>query len=204
MATNGYEKILEKARRDNERQARDAEQRAKVAEIQNRASQIVAGQPIIGNMRIMDASSEAVLRILLDSFHGDTNREVRSKYEIFPAAYRNTLSLEFEKLSMYGMISGVRIWIGAMWELYLTPAGLTYFENKERAIEEDKKRTSTAAYNIEDLFANGGQVFFGDVTNSTFSIDNSITQIEKMIDEEGGEDAAELKALLAEVNFLKQ
>ena len=70
------------------------------------------------------------------------------------------------------------------------------------AIEEDKKRTSTAAYNIENLFANGGQVFFGDVTNSTFSIDNSITQIEKMIDEEGGEDAAELKALLAEVQEL--
>lgn len=199
MATNSYEKILEKTRRDNERQARDAEQRAKVAEIQNRASSIVAGQPFIGSFRIMDPSSEVVLRILIDNFHGDINREVRGKYEIFPDAYRNTLSLEFEKLSMYGMISGHRIWIGAMWELYITQAGLTYFENKERAIEEDKKKSQTAGLSIGSIVAHGSQFFFGDVNDSTLSIDNRISQIEQLIDEKGGEDAAELKALLAEV-----
>ena len=49
---------------------------------------------------------------------------------------------------------------------------------------------------------NYGNVVFGNVTSSTLSVDNSIHEIERMIDEKGGEDAAELHDLLEEVKEL--
>lgn len=208
MATSSLEKALERQRReaqkhakDVEKHARDAAQRARQDAIRTTAGQIVAARPMIGSMLIMDKSSEEILRILLDLAKGDFSKELRGNYDIFPQRYQNSLRIEFEKLLQYGVITGF-IDYTVIWHLYITQEGATYFEDKEKAMEEDKKRTATAAFNIENLYANGGQVFFGDVTNSTFSIDNSITQIEKMIDDQGGEDAAELKALLAEVQEL--
>jgi len=202
MATSSLEKALEKQRRDAEKHARDEAQRARDAATQNRASQIVAGQPTIGNMRIMDASSEEILRILLDQNNTDSSDELRGNYDVFPKAYHMSLKLEFEKLSMYGMISTPQIWINGMWELYITPMGLSYFENKEKALKEDKKKPQNTGLIIGSIVANGSNFVFGDVNDSTLSIDNSITKIEQMIDENGGEDVAELKALLAEVRDL--
>lgn len=202
MATSSLEKALEKQRREAAQQARDAAQHARDAATQNRASQIVAGQPIIGNMRIMDASSEEILRIILDRNTGDSSQELRGNYDVFPKAYHMSLKMELEKLSMYGMITTPQIWINGIWELYITPAGLSYFENKERAIEEDKKKSQTAGLSIGSIVAHGSQFVFGDVNGSTLSIDNRISQIEQLIDEKGGEDTAELKALLAEVQEL--
>ena len=189
MATNSLERAIEKQRREAAQQARDAAQHARDAATQNRASQIVAGQPIIGNMRIMDASSEEMLRVILDQNNGDPSQELRGNYDVFPKAYHMSMKMEFEKLSMYGMITTPQIWISGMWELYITPAGLSYFENKEKALEAEKVKQQT----IPNIFAPGSNIVIGDVTNSTLSIDNSITKIEQLIDEKGGEDTAELK-----------
>lgn len=49
---------------------------------------------------------------------------------------------------------------------------------------------------------NYGNMVFGNVSGSTLSVDNSIHEIERMIDEQGGEDAAELHELLDEVKEL--
>ena len=201
MAITSLEKTLEKQRRDAEKHARDAAQRAREDAVRTTAGQIVAGRPMIGSMQIMDKSSEEILRILLDLAKGDFSKELRGNYDIFPQRYQNSLGIEFEKLLQYGVITSFTNYT-VIWELYITPEGATYFEDKEQAIVEDKKKVTAAAFSIENLYANGGQVFFGNITNSTFSIDNSITQIEKMIDEQGGEDVAELKALLAEVQEL--
>lgn len=201
MATSSLEKALEKQRREAEKHAREEAQRARQGANRITAGQIVAGRPMIGSMQIMDKSSEEILRILLDLAKGDFSKELRGNYDIFSQRYQSSLGVEFEKLLQYGVITGFTNYT-VMWELYITPEGATYFEDKERAMDEDKKRTATAAFSIENLYANGGQVFLGDVTNSTFSIDNSITKIEQMIDENGGEDVAELKALLAEVRDL--
>lgn len=86
-----------------------------------------------------------------------------------------------------------------MWEATITPQGITYFENKEQALkrhEEEQKQMSVG--NI----TNYGNIVFGNVSNSTFSVDNSIHEIERMIDENGGEDAEELRDLLNEVKEL--
>lgn len=195
MVKSSLERTLEK-------QAKKAEEQARREEIRQRANAIVASQPMIGTMRIMDASSEEILRILLDQYKGDSSEELHGNCEIFPKAYQMSLKMEFEKLSMYGMITSPEIWLGGTWVLYITSAGLSYFENKEKAMEEDKRKSQSAGLSIGSIVAPGGNIVFGNVTDSTLSIDNSITQIEKMIDERGGEDAAELKALLAEVQEL--
>lgn len=49
---------------------------------------------------------------------------------------------------------------------------------------------------------NYGNIVYGNVTNSTLSVDNSIHEIERMIDEHGGDDKAELLELLEEVKEL--
>ena len=198
MATSSYEKTLEKARRDAERQARDAAQRAREDAMRTRAGQIVAGQPLVGMIRIMDESSEEILHAILRLYDGNATRQVRGKYQEFPEGYHDSLGLEFEKLCQYGMVTGQMVWLGGIWELNLTPKSLTYFENKERALEAEKIKQQAQT----SIFAPGSNIVFGNVTDSTLSIDNSITQIEKMIDEKGGEDAAELKALLSEVQEL--
>ena len=198
MAISSLEKALEKQRRDNERQARDAAQRAREDAIRTTAGHIVAGRPMIGSMQIMDKSSEEILRILLDMTKGDFSRQLRGNHSIFPLIYQDSKSVEFEKLIRYGMITGFTNFT-VMWELFITPAGVTYFDDKTRAIEEDKKKSQAAGLSIGSIVAHGSQFFFGDVNDSTLSIDNRISQIEQLIDEKGGEDAAELKSLLTEV-----
>ena len=49
---------------------------------------------------------------------------------------------------------------------------------------------------------NYGNLVFGNVSGSTLTVDNSIHEIERMIDEHGGEDAEELHELLEEVKEL--
>ena len=81
----------------------------------------------------------------------------------------------------------------------LLPTALVYFENKDNALrqqEEEKKKMSHG--NI----TNYGNIVYGNVTNSTLSVDNSIHEIERMIDEHGGDDKAELLELLEEVKEL--
>ena len=94
MAKSPFEKALEKQQKEAKKLA-EKEARTKTA------ASIVSGQPIVGGMRIMDASSEELLRILLSAYNGNENREVRGNDEIIPVAYHASLSLEFEKLKMY-------------------------------------------------------------------------------------------------------
>lgn len=49
---------------------------------------------------------------------------------------------------------------------------------------------------------NYGNLVFGDVSGSTLSVDNSIHEIERAIDERGGDDKADLYELLDEVKEL--
>ena len=63
---------------------------------------------------------------------------VHSNYDVIPEAHQNSLLLEFEKLTMYGVITSPRVWIDAMWEATLTPQGLTYFEDKDKAQQKEE------------------------------------------------------------------
>lgn len=132
MAKTSYEKALEKKQREDKKLA---EQEAR----RQRASAIVNGQPIIGGMRIMDAASEEIFKIILEEYDGNEERFVHKGYDVIPSAYHSSLLLEFEKLSMYGVVSSPHVWINGFWETNITPQGLTYFEDKAKAKQQEEK-----------------------------------------------------------------
>lgn len=164
MAKSSFEKALEKhqkeAQRIADKQQREEKKRMENAAIRERASVIVNGQPIIGGMRFMDASAEEILQIILSIYDGNENRCVHSHLDKIPVPYHNSLSLEFEKLKMYGMISNSNIWINGTWELTLTSQGITYFKDKESAgqkaadIVTPQNKTSHKQYDVFISHAN--------------------------------------------------
>ena len=90
MAKSAFEKAIEKQQREAKKLA-DKQLREQKRQIQretNRqiASTIVNGQPIIGGMRIMDTSSEEILRCILSIYDGNENREVKGNDTIIPTA----------------------------------------------------------------------------------------------------------------------
>lgn len=205
MAKSSFEKAIEKQQREAKRLA-DKQLREQKRQIQretNRqiASTIVNGQPIIGGMRIMDSSSEEILRCILSVYDGNENREVHGNDNVIPTAYQSSLSLEFEKLKMYGVLSSACVYISAIWEVVIAPQGLTYFEDKVQA-EEKEKKMQKSSINIGSIVATESNLILGDVVNSTLSIDNSIKRIESEIDERGGDDADDLKEVLEEIKEL--
>lgn len=173
-----------------------AEQEAR----RQRASAIVNGQALIGGMRIMDAAAEELLAVLLDIYDGNEEKHVQGNYDSIPKAYHNSLLLEFEKLSMYGVVSSPHVWINAMWEATLTPQGITYFEDKK--VAQEKEKAMRSPINIGSITATGSNIVIGDVINSSFSIDNSLDRLEQEIEEKGGEDKEELKDILEEAKEL--
>ena len=149
----------------------------------------------------MDPSSEEILRCILSAYDGNENREVRGNDTIIPTAYQSSLSLEFEKLKMYGILTSVCVYISAVWEVTIAPQGLTYFEDKIQA-EEKEKIMQKSSINIGSIVATGSNLILGDAVNSNLSIDNSMQRIEDEINEKGGEDSEKLKELLDEVKEL--
>lgn len=157
MAKNEFEKALEKQQRETKRLA-EKQQRVEKQRMENevkreRANAIVSGQPIVGGMRIMDASAEEILTKILSIYDGNENRFVSGNYENIPIPYQGSLSLEFEKLNMYGMISNSHIWINSAWELTLTPQGIRYFKDKKFAKKKgDDTLQKTTLYKQYDVF----------------------------------------------------
>ena len=210
MAKSALEKAIEKQmkqakqldakrKREEDKRAREEATEARKVALRERATIIVNGQPMVGGMRIMDEAAEEIFKILLSVYKPNDERSVRGSFDIIPAAYHTSLSLEFEKLSLYGVISSPCVWIGGMWEATITPQGNSYFTNKEQALKKDaEEKKQMSVGNI----TNYGNIVFGNVSNSTLSVDNSIHEIERMIDEHGGEDKAELSELLEEVKEL--
>ena len=170
------------------------EQKAAILE---RASSIVNGQPFIEGFRIMDATAEEILNCLLNC-EGRRDTHVNYSCNIFPQYVHFSVGVELEKLIQYGMIGNLTDWDnGGM--LDLMPPALSYFQNKEEALNRQKKREEESK--MQNI-TNYGNLIFGNVSGSTLTVDNSIHQIEQAIDEKGGEDKEELHELLDEVKEL--
>lgn len=143
MAKSSLEKAIEKQQREDKKRAEREARR-------QRAAAIVSGQPTIGGMRIMDAAAEEILQIVISQYDGNESRNVRGNYNVIPEAYHSSLRLEFEKLSMYGVISSPQILIYGDWEVTLTPQGFTYFEDKEKAQQKEEDQVSQNMKNRAD------------------------------------------------------
>ena len=154
------------------------------------------GQPLIEEFRVMDRTSEEMLKILLEC-NGRKEAHVNFSDDIFPPYVQMSVGLELEKLTQYGMIGGLMLFDnGGMLELL--PPALSYFEDKEAALERRAKREEEREKNI----VNYGNMIYGNVTGSTLTVDNSIHQIERAIEEHGGKDKEELYDILEEVKEL--
>lgn len=175
---------------------RDEARSAKEEAVRQRATTIVSGRELVAGMRIMDKTSEDMLNCLLKC-ERNQNNHISFEYDIFPEYVQMSISLELEKLTQYGMIGGVMKWMsGGM--LDLLPTAITYFEDKEKAIEIWEQQREQKMQSI----VNYGNIIYGNVSGSMISVDNSIHQIEKAIEENGGDDKEELKEILEEVKEL--
>lgn len=144
MAKSSLERTIEKQQKEAKKIAEEEARR-------QRASTVVNGQPVIGGLRIMDAAAEEVFGIILDSYDGNDNREVRGTLDLFPKSYEFSIKMEFEKLRMYGVVASPHIWIDGSWEMYLTPQGLTYFASKDAALQE-KERGATQIQQVRKQY----------------------------------------------------
>lgn len=200
MARNSFEKELRRATKKTIHQAnqqtRKQQRIARKEEIRSRAASIVGSQPIISCYKIMDKTAEEVLRCLL-KLKKDGTYTIEFSRDDFPEYIQYSLKLELEKLIQYGMIGGLFFYDnGGM--LNLLPTSLSYFENKDKALEEQKEIDNKEMKTVY----NYGNYVEGDVIQSNLSVDNSITNLEKEIEEKGGDDKEELRSILEEVKEL--
>lgn len=157
MAKSSYEKALQKY-------SKEAERQAKKQMLQNRASSIVNGQKTINGFRTMDLNAEKALQEILAVYDGNESRHVFGDGEEFSEQIQASLSLEFEKLSMYGMISNPMCFIGGNWDLYLTEQGVTYFDDKKRvgSIDQTEEVGKRKQYDVFISHANADKSSYVD------------------------------------------
>ena len=138
MAKSSLEKTIEK----QIKQAKDAERKrerdARKEATRERAASVVYGQPIINGLRILDATSEEILKCLLEHKNEESNR-ISFDDSIFPDYVQMSLGVELEKLVQYGMIGGLISYDNGGW-CDMLPPSLVYFENKHRALQKNSNQ----------------------------------------------------------------
>lgn len=120
--------LADKKRREDEKRAREQKRMEQKAIVRDRASSIVNGQPLVEGFRIMDKTSEEILRCLLEC---DSRRDSHVNFsdDIFPSYVQMSIGVELEKLIQYGMIGGL-LSFGNGGMLDLLPPAFSYFEDK--------------------------------------------------------------------------
>lgn len=141
------EKQIKQQKQLADRQRREEQQaeRKRVAEAhkqanRERAATIISGQKIIDGFRIMDQTSEEILQCLLDCEIKENNY-INFSNDIFPEYVQMSMGLELEKLIQYGMISNLFSFDNGG-SLNLLPKALSYFDDKEKALQGEKEINS--------------------------------------------------------------
>lgn len=226
IAKSSLEKALEKHQKEIVRQVkkqvdadkklankqkREVDRQARIDSRRERAASIVAGQPIVGDMRILDNSSEELVSLICKGYSQKDYRVTNKDVEI-PVYLESDLALEFEKLKQYGLISSYGYYITGCWEITIMPSLLTYFDRKERAIMQKKQ-----SYNTNNFYGDvtGVQIQQGTVNSSQSQtitqdfdyetvrdmIDN-IKKYDGMFDAEFGDKVDELREKIADLEKL--
>lgn len=197
-----FKKQQQEAKRLADKQIQVARKQAKEEARIAVAKSIVEKQPIIGRMRMLDKNSEAILKILLKMYDKYKSFDIQATYDEIPEGYQSGLTQILTTLQQYGMIFKHIEFLGGTFWFTLSPQALTYFEDKEKAIKEEHEKQMAQNINIQNLTATGSNINFGTISNSTLSAKHIISEIEKQIEEKGGDDKKELKDLLEEVKEL--
>ena len=151
---------------------------------------------------MLDKNSEELLKILLKMYEECKSYDIQAGYDEIPEGYQNGLSQILDNLKQYGMIFRHTEFLGGGFKFSLSPQAITYFEDKEKALKAEQEKTMSQTINIQSLNATGSNINFGSIINSTLTAQNIVSNLEKQIEEQGGEDKAELKDLLEEVKEL--
>lgn len=156
----------------------------------------------VNGMVILDSLQEDVLKVLLEGYDGNDRFCTEFDAHDFPKNIHIGYNKALSKLEYSGYLSNFMCY-GKGGQVSFTKEGINYFEDKEKFIEEQKRKelgktTNGNVYNIGSINADGSNVVLGNVFDTTFNIDNSITNIENQIEKDGGEDKEILKELLAE------
>ena len=185
MATNDLNKMIKKAetqrKKEADKQLREQKKRNKEEARMERerilhmkASTIVSNQPCIGSFRVMDSTSEVVLKCIIEYINSNNINHNDRFYiidDIFPPNLQGNLSLEYEKLQLYGMLLSKNTYDNGCF-MTMSQSAFDYCENKEKAIAEQANTTVASVSN--NTYNNyNGIMCMGDVYNSTFNIDNS-------------------------------
>lgn len=141
-------------------------------------------------MKILNYTEKELLKIILDKVgNGYTCTITHNDLPEYISAQLGDV-LSVLKYSKY--VARFDQYIGGC-HITLTPEGINYFEKED----EYMKTNNIPNINIETLYADGSNINFGN--DSNFNIDNSYNEIEKMIEEKGGDDKEQLQQILLEV-----
>lgn len=135
MAKSAIEKALEKQNKANAKAEREAKNR-QIAE------SIIAGQPTLFGVRILDSDSETLLNAILSQYDGNDNNHVGFRGDDLPRSLHDSIAIQYEKLKMYGLISScIPYGNGAI--ITISDTAKTYKDRKEEALrkhEEEQER----------------------------------------------------------------
>lgn len=195
--TKKLEKQLKKQYQDAQRKAKQEAAKQQRITI---AQSIVQNQPIVGGMRMLDKSSEVVLEALLKMSEKCNSLDIHAGYEELPDGYADGITQILENLKAYGLVFRHTEFIGyGGFYATLSPQAKVYFKDKDEALRKEQERQMAQNINIT---ASGSNINFGTITNSHLSAKNIVLNLEKEIEEKGGNDKEELRDLLEEVKEL--
>ena len=196
LDTENLEDRLKKQLQDAQRKAKQEALKRQKIEI---ARSLVQKQQIIGGIRMLDKSSEVVLKALLKMSEECNSLEFEANYDELPEGYADGLTQILENLQAYGLVFRHIEFIGGSFRVILSPQARIYFKDKEEALKREREKQPAQNINIT---ATGSNINFGSITNSTLSAENIVSNLEKEIEEKGGNDKEALKELLEEVKEL--
>ena len=142
--------LADRKRRDEQQAERKRAEQAHKEANRARASTIISSQKVIDGFRIMDKTSEEMLKCLLNC-EIKNNNHVNFTNDVFPDYVQRSIELELEKLIQYGMISDL-ISFNHGGILSLLPPALSYFGDKEIALQNESEKTNMA--NAERTMSN--------------------------------------------------
>ena len=196
LDTKNLENQLKQQLQDVQRKAKQEALKQQRIEI---ARNLVKKQQIIGGIKMLDKTSEVVLEALLKMSEECNSLEFNANYDELPDGYADGLTQILENLQAYGLVFRHAEFIGEGFGVILSPQAKNYFHDKEEALRKEQEKQPAQNINIT---ATGSNINFGSITNSTLSAENIVSNLEKEIEEKGGDDKEALKELLDEVKEL--
>lgn len=134
-AKSSLERTLEKQRKESQKAAKEQQRAVQAAERRETARAIIENNAkYVEGFCVMDEESEVLLQEILNQYSDNENNYVNFSADKLPRHIAGSVSVGYEKLKQYGMLSEVREWHSGS-RLTLTETGKKYFERKREALD---------------------------------------------------------------------